>query len=446
MQPALERFIKALRAAEVPVSVREAIEAHNVVAAVGYDSRRVLKEALAVTLAKTVEEKVTFDTCFEMFFAREEMMEPLALGDGGGRDHDESDAALPLANMLLQADAAGLAAAMEGAANDIGATEIRFFTQRGYFTRQILDAMGLRDLERMIAQLRQQGDAGAQSQAGALERGRGFLLDEARAFVERQHDLYAAPRSERLREEFLERAKLNNIEIRDFARMQRLVRKMAKRLADKHTRRRKQTRRGQLDIRRTIRNNVATDGVPFELVWKYRKRDRPRVVAICDVSRSVSAAARFLLMFLYSLTELIDEIHAFAFSDHLHDVSPILEQQTIEDAIAQILRDIGYRPTNYGQMLVEFKQDYLRTIDRRTTVIVMGDGRGNFTDPQAPVLREISQRAKRLIWLNPEPKTFWGTGDSDMPRYVPSCQLARNCSTVKHLERTIDDMLRAYDN
>jgi len=441
MSQPLDGLVRALRAADVPVSVREMLEAHETAAVVGFADRQTLKDALAVVCAKSKEEKERFDACFDLYFARDELRAPPPAGPDEAAPEEAAGEVealdLPLADMLLAGDMQGLAQAMEAAGRRAGVQEIRFFTQRGYFTRRILDAMGLRELERLIAAMREAGDA----RAGQLERGRGFLLDEARQFVERQEQLYATPASEKLREEFLERARLSALERRDFERMRRVVRRMAKRLAARHSRRRRVQRRGHLDLRRTLRRNMGHDGVPFELVWRYRKIDKPKVVAICDVSRSVSAVARFLLLFLYSLHEVLDDVTAYAFSDSLEEVSATLEDEAPERAIDAVLEKIGYRSTNYGRALEDFQENFLDRVDRHTTVLIMGDGRSNYTDPRVDILREVHDRARRVIWLNPEPKTFWGTGDSEMLRYLSCTHLARTVSTVRHLERVLDDLL-----
>lgn len=444
MQPALDRFLTALRAAEVPLSVRERIEAHAVAERVGFADRALLKDALAVTVAKSEEEKQRFDDCFELFFAREPA-DANALPETPEVEPstDGAVAELPLAEMLRRRDLDGLAREMEVAANRVGADQVRFATQRGILSRRLLDEMGLRQLERMTWALRGQGTAAALSEAESLEAGRRFLLDEARRFLDRQIRLYAVPASERLREEFLAEARLSGVEARDFARMQRLVRRMAKRLAAKHTRRLRKRRRGRLDVRRTIARNMGHDAIPFDLHWRQKRIEKPKVVAICDVSRSVAQAARFLLLFLYSLNEVLAEVRAFAFSDRLVEVSRTLEEESAEDAIVQVLERIGFRPTDYGRMLEDFEAGFLDLVDRRTTVIVLGDGRSNDTDPRPDLLQTIYRRAKRVIWLNPEPRSFWGIGDSEMPRFLPYCHLARVCNTVKHLERVIDDLLSA---
>ncbi len=431
---------------EVRVSPAEAIDAHCTVDTVGYANRTLLKDALCIALAKTEDEVVRFDDCFEMFFAREEF-----------RDRDEqkapdeispSDSNLiedhPLAEMLLGGSETEMAQAMEQAANDAGVANIRFSTQRGLFTRRILDRMGLRDLESLIANLKRAEGTDATLMAERLEDGRRYLFDEVRQYIDRQFELYARSAGEELRAEFLAKTNLSSIERRDFERMHRMVRRMAKKLATRYNRRRKHTKRGVLDVRRTLRRNMAHDGIPFETLWKQTKIERPKIVVIVDVSQSVAAAARFLLLFLYSLHEVIATLRAFAFSSHLIEVSDILKTKAVEDAIPEILDKIGFRSTDYGRAFADFEENSMDALDRHTTVIILGDGRSNDTDPRMDLMRQIHDRSKSVIWLNPEPEPFWGTGDSEMHRYKTFCHVARTCSTIQDLERVIDDVMKSY--
>ena len=461
MQRPLENFLRALRAADIRISPAESIDAHQTVELVGYHDRQFFKDSLCVALAKTSEEVAAYDDVFEMFFQRDEFGERNEREDGAGShppagaegdaDFAEQLANAPLAEMILDADASELAAAVEQSANRVGATEIQFFTQRGYFTRRILDDMGLRDLERLIASLRRSGegdgendDGRAADLANRLEQGRRYLLEEARSYVERQYELYAKANGEALREEFLMETKMSNLEHRDFDRMHKIVRRMAKKLASRYARRRRHTKRGQLDIRRTLRRNMPHEGIPFEVIWKQTKIERPKIHVICDVSKSVAAAARFLLLFLYSMHEVIAQLEAFAFSDRLISVGNILNKNDVEQAIPEIMNAIGFRSTDYGQALLDYEEGFMDDLDRHTTIIILGDGRSNFTDPRIDIMRRLHDRSRSVIWLNPEPETFWGTGDSEMPRYRPFCHIAKTCSTVTHLERVIDDILKSY--
>jgi uncharacterized protein with von Willebrand factor type A (vWA) domain len=226
--------------------------------------------------------------------------------------------------------------------------------------------------------------------------------------------------------------------------MEALVRRMARRLAQRYSRRRHRARVGKLDVRRTIRRSLAYGGAPFEVAWKRKTIDKPQIVVVCDVSRSVAAAAQFLLLFLYSLKVVVDRLDAFAFSDRLVSVDDLLSDETVDDAITLILGRIGFRPTDYGRALEDlFDQRGLR-LDRHTTVIVLGDGRSNYAAPRLDLMRRLSDQTRSVIWLNPEPQTYWGQGDSKMDAYARFCRVARTCNTLEGLERIIEDVLRTY--
>jgi uncharacterized protein with von Willebrand factor type A (vWA) domain len=215
---------------------------------------------------------------------------------------------------------------------------------------------------------------------------------------------------------------------------------MAKRIATRYGRNRRRRRRGFLDVRGTLRRNMGYDGVPFVTVWKRRKIEKPRVMVLCDVSGSVAAVAQFLLLFLYSLNEVVSDIRSFAFSSHLIEVSETLERMTIEDAVAKIVADIGFRSSDYGRSLRDFAAGWMDKVDRRTTVIIMGDARSNFTAPRVEVMRALYERAKRVVWLNPESPWSWNVGDSEMRRYATYCHDVREFSRLRDLELLVKDL------
>jgi hypothetical protein len=460
----LLRFLRAARSAGVRVSPAESIDAVRTVELVGYADRETLKDSLALVLAKTPEEKRHFAECFDLYFSRDGFRDDGAAAGGGAQDvrgtpppvaaelpalPGEGGAGIgggtpsPLARMLLQGDRAGLAAAMEEAADAVGLSNIALFTQVSLYARRILDRMGMQALEDEIAALRQAPSEAAADRARRLQQGKEYLADQARDLAQQYLLLFARGESERRRDEFLAQVRLNSLDRRDLERMRVLVRAMARRLATRYGRNRRRRRRGQLDARRTLRRNMGWGGVPFLTVWKQRKIEKPRVMALCDVSGSVAALAQFLLLFLYALTEALSDIRSFAFAGDLIEVSEILEHEPIETAIATIMDRIGYGSSNYGNAFADFeKGGRLDAVDARTTVIILGDGRGNRTEPRVDILRRISERAKRVIWLNPEHPNAWGTGDSDMLRYAPYCQIATVCNTVRHIERVVSDLLR----
>lgn len=445
MQAALENFLRALRSADVRVSPAEAIDAHRTVRMVGFADRELFKDALCATLAKSADEVDRFDAIFDTFFTREALQ---GGSPSGGRDDrepappgaEESE----LAQMLLDGDASGLAQAMEEAAERAQVSQIRLSTQRSRLTRRMLDEMGLAEIERIIANARRLDNGAA---VEALDAARKGLVEQAQAYVDRQHELYAAQSGRNLREELLARKALNaegGIDPVDQAMMQALVKKMAKRLADRYSRRRHTTWKGHLDVRRTLRRSMGYGGMPFDIVFKTKKVDKPSIVAICDVSKSVAAAAQFLLTFLYSLNEVVDRLEAFAFSGRMISVNAVLDENRVETAILEVLKQIGFQQTDYGRSLEDFCEQHLDQIDRHTTVIILGDARSNYADPRLDLFATIQKRARAVIWLNPEQESYWGQGDSVMHRYARFCHVAKPCNTLGQLERIIEDVLRTY--
>jgi uncharacterized protein with von Willebrand factor type A (vWA) domain len=447
MQKAMEDFLRALRASDVRVTPSEAIDAHKAIEVVGYADRELFRDALCSTLAKTENEVARFDEVFDNFFRREA---PQADQEGAAdpalaaQALEDGEAGAELAQMLLENDASGLAQALEQAARRAGVTDIRLATQRSRYTRRILDEMGLADIERILARARMRGDAAGEALTQGLTQGRARLFDESGKLVARQLDLYARETGRRMREELLAQKTLTGIDDEDIAMMQTLVRKMAKRLANRYSRQQKKAKKGKLDVRRTIRRSMGYGGIPFDIVWKTTKIDRPKIVVLCDVSKSVATAAQFLLLFLYSLNEVVDHIWSYAFSGRLVSVDDVLSEQNVEQAMFTILRKIGFQQTDYGKALEDFCDLHLDQLDRRTTVIILGDGRTNYANPRLDLMHTIQERSRAVIWLNPEPETYWGQGDSRMDAYKRFCHVAKSCNTLTQLERIIEDVLRTY--
>ncbi|WP_304176015.1 VWA domain-containing protein [Phenylobacterium aquaticum] len=449
MQTALEDFFRALRAADVRISPAEAIDAHRTVALVGFEDRVLFKDALCATLAKSAEEVDRFDRIFETFFTRDSFQAaPPSAEDGEGLEDLPPEAEQSeLARMLMDGDASALAQAMEEAADRAQVSQIRLSTQRSRLTRKLLEEMGLSEIERIIAAARKSEDARTEAAGLRLEAARKALSQEASRYVERQHELYAAESGKNLREDLLARKALNSeggIDPVDQAMMQALVKRMAKRLADRYSRRRHVAWTGHLDVRRTLRKSMGYGGMPFDIVFKTKKIAKPSIVAICDVSKSVAAAAQFLLTFLYSLNEVVDRMEAFAFSGRMISVNAVLDEHRIETAILEVLKQIGFQQTDYGKSLEDFCEQHLDQIDRHTTVIILGDARSNYADPRLDLLATIQKRSRAVIWLNPEPESYWGQGDSVMHRYERFCHVAKQCNTLAQLERIIEDVLRTY--
>jgi uncharacterized protein with von Willebrand factor type A (vWA) domain len=444
MERVLEDLIVALRNAGIRISISESIDAANTLDFVGYSDKETLKISLGAALAKTVREKEIFSTYFDLFFSYDDFPEDYSAGSSD--PETEIPAAMsPLAIMLLSGDQTGIATSMMEAGRALDISNMQYFTQRNLFVRRILDDMGLEDLDNDIDRLAQAGDELLQQQADGLRGARGFLTEYVRNYVDRNYDLYTRVTQNNILERHLKNIKLSQIEERNVHQMHIIIKKMVKRLKDIHSRRKRCFRRGQLDFKKTLRKNVTYGGPLFDLMWKKKKIDRPNVIVICDVSRSVTMVVRFFLLFLFSLNEIILKVRSFIFCNNLIEVTDIFENHPVEEAI-EILQsgtglDIELGGTNYGQAFRDLQENWINTITKKTTVIILGDARNNYCEPETALLRNIHEKAKRLIWLNPENPSFWGTGDSEMKRFGPLCDLIRECNTLYHLERVVDDIL-----
>ncbi len=438
----LRRFLQVARGAGLRVSAAEGIDAARALDVIGYGDRAALRDTLGLVLAKTPDEKALYHEAFDLYFRHE------ALAGTSDQDTDDGNETAPptenasgLGELLTTDDRAGLATAMEAAGREAGVQNIRFFTQKNLYARRILVGMGLRGVESEIEMLRASGTPEDADRAGRLETRIKRLRESVRDLVERNMLLHARGDNEQFREELLLSARLSNIDRRDLDRMRVLVRQMAKKLAARYAKTRRRRLRGQLDIRRTLRKNMGWDGIPFVTVWKQKRIEKPRVMVLCDVSGSVAAMAQFLLMFLYALNEALSDIRSFAYSGSLIEVSETLEKEPVEQAIVKIMETIGWGSSNYGNAFADFEDGWMDFVTNKTTLIILGDARGNRNDPRTDIMARLSQRAKRIIWLNPEYHTLWGTGDSDMPRYAPFCNLLTECSSLRHLERAISGIL-----
>lgn len=445
MEQVLQDMIIALRSSGVRISVSESMDAMHAARLMGYGDRQILKDSLSATLAKSQREKAIFDTCFDSFFSLD------GFSDGESRPSpipilEPGPEEAPLTQMLLAGDNAGLSISMREAAQKIDMKGIRFFTQKSLYIQQILKGMGVEGLDSDTWRISQEKAPSSQQKAMALKEAKDILFESVRDFVERQFSLFAASATEEIMEKYLRGARLSNLEHRDFHRMQSIIQRMVKRLNNLHSRRRKTSKRGFLDFKKTLRENIAYQGVPFNPRWKARRIDRPDIVAICDISRSVEAVARFMLLFLYSLSEAVARIRSFVFCSNLVEVSHVFEAHPVEEALERLQKGAGLGVilgrTDYGQVFVDFKENWLDGVSKKTTVLILGDGRNNYGNPQTDILKLIRERCKTLIWLNPEPPSFWGIGDSEMKRYLPFCYFVKECNTVNHLERLVDLLLR----
>lgn len=496
MDQVLTTFIRALRNANVRISTSETLDAFRTVQLIGYGNRTRLKQALSLVLPKTLDEKRYFDVTFDQFFARRDLRRIDEIAGGGDADlaqagnHNDSGSGsagdgadsspglrgnesqvaqlsdgpsspLPhsarkgegesasqsepsaLGQLLMRSDTMEIHTAINSAGQAVRIHEIEVFTQKGVYTRRIMDTMGQAELQQEISSLNHGADASELRRAAELTRRREWLREAVRGYVDQQFLLHADVTGRRLREDMLRNVRLSSINVRHQRLLQEAVRRMARRLVAAHSRRRKVFRRGQLHLPGTLRHNMKYDDALFDLKWKASKVARPRVFAICDVSGSVADYASFMLMFLYSLDEVLPKVRSFAFSSNLGEVSELFRHNQIHEAMALTLKQFGNGSTDYGEALADFCRLCLDDIDNKTTLIVLGDARNNFGDSRLDLMKLLHDRCRRLIWLNPEPRSMWNTGDSEMRHFRSYCHQVDECSTLAQLERFVGRLLKS---
>lgn len=235
-----------------------------------------------------------------------------------------------------------------------------------------------------------------------------------------------------------------NLSPGEMIRLRDVIAKLVRKLRDMASRRYAARSRGTPDIKRTLRAATRTQGIPLELKFRRKPPRKGRIVVLCDVSGSVWSSARFMLTMLYALQDCFDRVKSFVFVDEPVEVTRYFDDFEIDRALAEILDcpDIAYgAATDYGRMLRLFKARHMDTVNKKTTVIVIGDGRTNYGNPEEEILEAIRERSRRLLWLNPEDEQFWDSGDSEMRTYEVFCNEVRHCNNLNQLAAFIQELV-----
>ena len=226
--------------------------------------------------------------------------------------------------------------------------------------------------------------------------------------------------------------------------MREVIEQLVRKLKDTISRRYARHHRRVLDIKKTLRRAAGYQGIPLELFFRNRSLRKNKIVALCDVSGSVWSAARFMLNMLYSLQECFTQVRSFVFVAGLDEVTHVFEDFEINQAIEKILKeaDIEYNAaTDYGLTFRQFKYNHMEMLNKKTTLIIIGDGRTNYGNPEEKILDEMRDKSRRVIWLNPETPSFWYTGDSEMRTYMEYCDQVRPCQNLNQLSEFIASLV-----
>ncbi|MGH2536201.1 MAG: vWA domain-containing protein [Candidatus Promineifilaceae bacterium] len=458
MDDRIVEFVRGLRAAGVRVSLAESNDALRAVNVVGVAEKGLFRQSLRATLIKEADDFPVFDELFPLYF-----------GSGGPPLQNALDQISPEEQQMLEAALSAISGRLQQLLDWLtsgqGPTkeELEELARRSgvqwannpaearWVSRRLLRQMGFQHLEQLIQELVQKlremgmSQEAIQKLLGVVEANREALAEQVAQHVGLQ---IAQERADRPRELFgsdLMQKPFQNLTEEEADQLRVEVRRLVAQLRSRAALRRKRGKAGRFDARSTLRANQRYGGVPFALRFKRRKL-KPSLVMVCDVSTSMRAVAEFMLRLIYELQDQVAKTRSFAFNADLQEISITLAGRRPADAVAEVLHAIppGYYATDLGRSLESFFKHWSDSVNNRTTVIILGDGRNNYNSPRIDLFKEVGRRSKRLFWFNPEHRRQWGTGDSDMLDYEPHCDAVYQVRNLAQLSAAVDRLLGGY--
>jgi uncharacterized protein len=477
MTELLAGFIAELRAAGLPVSLTENLDATEAVKHIPLEDREAFKYALAATLVKNNTHWRAFETVFEVYFSYR-----------GSRYHLDDDAEDPLAGLLeeleAQAEQRQDGPPMAGGAGDQLTPEelaqmLYRALQRGddaimravarqavkryagmepgrpvggtyylYRTLRNLDLDAV--LDQLMDQAREQSPEPLTPLEERLEQDEfeariDKLKKEVEAEIRRRlvADRGVEAMAKTLRKPLPEDVDFMHASREEMANLRKAIYPLTRKLAVRLARKRRHGRKGPLDFRNTMRHSLSYGGVPAEPKFKYPRPSKPEIFVIADISGSVAAFARFTLHLVYAISGQFSKVRSFVFIDGIDEVTRLFEGvEDIADAVHRVNTEADVvwvdGHSDYGHAFEVFWERYGKDIGPKTTVIILGDARNNYHASQSWVLKEIEHKARHLYWLNPEPRSYWDTGDSIVGEYANHCDGVFECRNLRQLERFVD--------
>ncbi len=467
MKDRLLEFARLCRQNGLRVSTSEVLDATRAIELVGLGESATLRAALEATLVKRKSDADLFGELFDLYFLRRgELLAgaevpPLieALRKQGLTD-DEIEALVALlaeeaARMqpLLRASLGLRRTQLEGllrlAGIQIDLSRLQNPLQVGFFTQQLLEQLGMRGAASELTALegrlgRKVGAERAQQIADFARRNLDQLRSSVRGYVSEEFSRRHVDYTQQMRKQLLADKPFSAMSEAELRKLRTEVTRLAQKLRQMVSLRRKVRRRGRLDPRRTMRRAMATGGVPFRLVLRRRRVERPRLVVLCDISDSVRHVSRFMLQFAFTLQSEFSRVRSFVFVSDLGECTDLFKEHEIQRAIDLTCGGavIGtFANSNFGRAFRIFTERYLDAVTSRTTVLVIGDGRNNYHPPEAWALGDIRARAKKVLWLNPESPVSWAFGDSAMRDYEPHCDRVEVVNNLASLAKLVDTLV-----
>ncbi|MFE7798831.1 VWA domain-containing protein [Nocardia sp. NPDC057440] len=448
-------FVEALRTRGIPVGPSETVDAGRVVTVLDLMDREVLREGLACALLRRTTHRTTFDGLFDLWF-------PIAVGERTAVDDEVEIPKTPSGEVDIEALRELLAEllALESAEAQLEALAAQLVEQLGQYQsasgssfsayKALKDVQPQTLLAKILAGLAAGPDTSAFDTEIARRAARG-RIDGFRASVEAETRRRVAERIGRERVasyavsrqsedvDFLRASESELIEMRRST--QRLARILASRLAV----RRRHSRRGEIDLRKTLRKSMSTGGVPIDLVNRKPRPGRPELVLLCDVSGSVAGFSNFTLLLVNALREQFSRVRIFAFVDQTDEVTGFFDPRTqLDTAMARIFTEAAVvgmdGHSDYGNALAGFVRDFPDAVTARSSLLILGDARTNYRDPELDTLRSLVRTAKHAHWLNPEMRTNWGSGDSAADKYQQVIEM-HECRSASQLTAVVSRLL-----
>ena len=466
----LAGFIQELRRAGLPVSLTENLDAMEAVKHIPIEDREAFKAALAATLVKNSAHWKAFETVFEVYFSlrgQEYKLdgngdEPMAMGEmstgeqqaaaGGGLEAmTPEELAELLYRALLDGDEAMLRALARQAVlryagmepgRPVGGTYYLYRTLRH------LDLDGV--LDRLMEQARQQTDGGLTPLEERLEHDEYEIrIDELRKEIEAEirrrlvADRGVEAMARTLRKPLPEDVDFMHASREEMAQLRRALHPLTRKLAVRLARKRRHGRKGPLDFRSTMRHSLSTGGVPLDPKFRYPRPAKPEIFVVADISGSVAAFARFTLQLVYAISNQFSKVRAFVFIDGIDEVTEFFDRaEDINQAVHRVNTEADVvwvdGHSDYGHAFEIFWERWGREVGPRTTVLLLGDARNNYHASQSWVLREMRHKARHVYWLNPEPRSYWDTGDSIIGEYSTHTDGVYECRNMRQLERFVE--------
>lgn len=465
MDARIVEFAEVLRQNGVRVSTSEVQDTLRATAQVGVTDRALFRTVLRTTLVKRELDVDTFNRAFDFFFSGaartfEDLDKSLAdqIREQGLIEGDNLKMLLyqmnlllpemsPLAQAVLLGDRARLAQLFRMASLQLDMSRMESALQAGFFARRLLAGAGIErarsDLKAMEDELKARGlsPEGVEIVSRHVAEAMRKVEEAARQEVKRQAEARIRRRGDSVADK-----PLHLLTQAEVDQMESAVRTLAERLKSRLIRKQRSHRKGALNVRRTLRRNLPWGGVPMVPQFRSRRPERPEVVVLCDVSDSVRNASRMMLLFTYTLQSLFVRVRSFVFVSDVGEVTEYFKDQDVNEAIdlATAGKAVSLSAnSNYGRALADFVRDHLGSITRRTTVMVIGDGRNNYNPHNAWALKDLKRKAKRLLWICPEDRGNWGIGDSEMLTYEKHCHQAVVVNSVSDLAKLADQLVPA---